>query len=182
MRSVAGLAAGLTLWLAGLPSVPPVAGADLPRQCAGYTIRLSEAEARQAGRSTRLDVLRGRTVVGTVSAWQIPDAQCTDVTGDDRPDLIVELFSGGAHCCATIQVFQLRPAFRRILDFAAGNAGGFSVERDRTGRPALLLDDGGLAYYGDLRIASEPAVTSWLTAQRDGVMKWRGRRAGSLTP
>lgn len=103
----------------------------------------------------------------TVTAWAIGGADCTDVTGDGRPELIVESYSGGAHCCSTIQVFQLQPALRRILNFEAGNAGGFSVRRGPRGRPALVLGDDGLAYYGDLCFACSPSYMP-LVACYDG--------------
>jgi len=37
-----------------------------------------------------------------------------DVTGRGHPDMIVSLFSGGAHCCTTHFVFELAPAFKLL--------------------------------------------------------------------
>jgi hypothetical protein len=41
-------------------------------------------------------------------------ANGTDVTGRGHPDMIVSLFSGGAHCCTSHLVFELAPAFRLL--------------------------------------------------------------------
>src|SRR3990172_7510843 len=133
------------------------AGADTPAQCAGHTIRLSETETRDAGPSSRLVVRRGQTVVKTLTGWRITEVRCVELTGDSTPELSVEWFSGGAHCCSTIQIFQLRPTVRELLPLYAGHTGGFTVQRDQGGRPALVLGDSGLAYYGDLCFACSPS-------------------------
>jgi hypothetical protein len=158
MRRSAALLLAVSVWATGLSSVPFAAGARAPAQCAGHTLRFL-AGNRTAGQSERLEIRRGRTVVETMAGWGwgIEDVRCNDLTGDATPELIVALYSGGAHCCTTIHVFQFQPTPRWILNFAAGNAGGFTIQRDSTGRPALILGDGGLAYYGDLCFACSPS-------------------------
>ena len=42
----------------------------------------------------------------------------TDVTGRGRPDMIVSVFTGGAHCCTTHYVFELAPAFTLLATLA----------------------------------------------------------------
>ena len=41
-------------------------------------------------------------------------ANGTDVTGRGRPDMIVSLFTGGAHCCTIHYVFELEPQFKLL--------------------------------------------------------------------
>ena len=41
-------------------------------------------------------------------------ANGADVTGRGHPDMIVSLFTGGAHCCTSHFVFELAPAFRLL--------------------------------------------------------------------
>ncbi len=41
-------------------------------------------------------------------------ANGTDVTGRGRPDMIVSLFTGGAHCCTVHYVFELEPQFKLL--------------------------------------------------------------------
>lgn len=156
MRIITALVSIVAILAAGAPAMQFAVASGVPANCAGHTIRLSEREKGAFERSARLEIRRRHAVVKTVTAWAIGEVDCTDLTGDGRPELIVESFSGGAHCCYTIQVFQLQPALRRILNFEAGNAGGFSVGQGAGGRPALVLGDDGLAYYGDLCFACSP--------------------------
>lgn len=157
MRRLVVLAFVIATWAVGTPTVSRAVGADTPAQCAGHTIRLSETETRDAGPSSRLVVRRGQAVVKTLTGWRITEVRCVELTGDGTPELSVEWHSGGAHCCSTIQIFQLQPTFRQILTFNAGHTMGFTVQRDRDGRPALVLGDSGLAYYGDLCFACSPS-------------------------
>lgn len=41
-------------------------------------------------------------------------ANGADVTGRGHPDMIVSLFTGGAHCCMTHEVFELAPEFKLL--------------------------------------------------------------------
>jgi len=167
VRTITALVFIVVVWTAGVPAMPFAVAAGVPAHCAGHTIRFSETETSILERSARLEIRRRQALVKTVTAWRITEVNCTDVTGDGRPELIVESFSGGLHCCSTIQIFQLQRFFPRILDFEAGNAGGFSIVRDLRGRPALVLGDDGLAYYGDLCFACSPSYMP-LVACHDG--------------
>lgn len=157
MRRLVVLVFVVATWAFGTPTMSRAAGADTPAQCAGHTIRLSEIETRDAAPSSRLMVRRGQAVIKTLTGSRITEVRCVELTGDGRPELSVEWYSGGAHCCSTIQIFQLQPTFREILTFNAGHTIGFTVQRDRSGRPALVLGDSGLAYYGDLCFACSPS-------------------------
>jgi hypothetical protein len=156
MQRTVALALVAAFVAVGRPALPLAAGAGPPAQCAGHTLRFVEGD-HAAGKEARLEIRRGQTVVQSVVGWIMGDVQCTDVTGDRSPELIVTLNSGGAHCCTTIHVLQFQPSARWILNFASGNAGGFSIERGPNGRPALVLGDDGLAYYGDLCFACSPS-------------------------
>jgi hypothetical protein len=79
-----------------------LAAPKLPSECAGYALRLSEAGQSADGRPSHLEIRRGSSAVKTISDWRIMAVVCTDVTGDGKPELIVESHSGGAHCCTTI--------------------------------------------------------------------------------
>jgi len=48
-------------------------------------------------------------------------ANGTDVTGRGHPDLIVSLFTGGAHCCTSHYLYELAPTVRRVARFYDGD-------------------------------------------------------------
>ena len=76
-----------------------------------------------------------------------------------RPNCSSTSYSGGAHCCETLRVWALElKAPRKILEYEAGNAGGFDVrDLDGDGRLELLLGDDSFAYFDDLSYALLPA-------------------------
>lgn len=47
-----------------------------------------------------------------------------DVTGEGNPDVIVERFTGGAHCCFSVIVYDVGAALTRVLESAESNCGG----------------------------------------------------------
>jgi hypothetical protein len=46
-------------------------------------------------------------------------ANGTDITGRGRPDMIVSLYTGGAHCCVMHYVFELEPDFKLLATLDA---------------------------------------------------------------
>lgn len=138
-------------------AAPPAFAVPAPlTACVGYALQLSEPVTSAVERYARITIKRDGRVMGTISGEAISGVDCVDVTGDRRPEVIVETWSGGAHCCSTMQVFLLQPSFRRILSYQAGSAAGFVARRAPGGRLGLVLGDDGLAYYDDLCFACSP--------------------------
>jgi hypothetical protein len=137
-------------------AVPPPSGADAaPRaSCGGYRLITSIQGAGALAERT-LAIYRARTLAKLEGRGEIETA-CVDLTGDTQPELIIQTYTGGAHCCFEIFVYQLQPKFQRLLRFEAGNAGGFKVQR-LGARIVLELGDDSFAYYGDLCYACSPA-------------------------
>jgi hypothetical protein len=133
--------------------------------CAGYTVRQYAVPA--SNEPERLMIQRGAQVLVTVTSAGEIEAKCTDVTGDSRADLIVQTYSGGAHCCFDIYVYQFAPTVRRVLNYEAGNAGGFEVRR-LGGRIVVELGDDSFAYYKDLCYACSPAYLPLAACFREG--------------
>jgi hypothetical protein len=156
MRLACTVACVLGLMSIAVQEHPTQSAPKFPSECAGYTLRLSEA-GQGVGATSDLEIRQGSRTVKTISDWRIMAVVCTDATGDGKPKLIVESHSGGMHCCTTIRVFLLQPSFRQILNYEAGNAGGFMVLRTPNGSPALALGDDSFAYYDDLCYACSPA-------------------------
>jgi hypothetical protein len=112
----------------------------------------------QSGHPTRLSIQKDGRLLQTISDWWVTRVECADLENDKTPELIVTTYSGGAHCCETLRVWTLEPkAPRRILEYEAGNAGGFEL-RDLDGNDwlELLLGDDSFAYFDDLSYAYSP--------------------------
>jgi hypothetical protein len=57
-----------------------------------------------------------------------------DVTGRGHPDMIVSLFTGGAHCCMSHYVFELEPAFKLLATLEDADDDLAHFERDAKDR------------------------------------------------
>jgi len=103
------------------------------------------------------DPLGFSSVVLIESAWQatirvemasaINNLTGSDLNADGYPDLVVETYSGGAHCCFGTQVFSLRPngaAF--ILQKPESNAGGTFEDLNADGVFEFITYDDSFAY------------------------------------
>jgi hypothetical protein len=114
--------------------------------------------AGESGRPTRLSIQRDGRLLQTVSDWWITRVDCVDLGNDKTLELLVASDSGGAHCCETLRMWSLEPkAPRKILEYEAGNAGGFELrDLDGSGRQELLLGDDSFAYFDDLSYAVAP--------------------------
>ena len=84
--------------------------------------------------------------VATDWALSIDEVSGTDLNGDGKPDLVVQGYSGGAHCCYTYRILGLTPGLPLIREihnqvpivFKTGDDG--KVELD-TGDYTLSLHD-----------------------------------------
>jgi hypothetical protein len=47
-----------------------------------------------------------------------------DITGDGTPDVVIETYSGGAHCCFSTVVYELGPVLFKALESPMSNCGG----------------------------------------------------------
>jgi hypothetical protein len=58
-------------------------------------------------------------------------ADGADLTGRGNPDMIVTSFSGGAHCCTDLLLFELKPKFQLLATLHLGNRdlGHFAKDR-----------------------------------------------------
>jgi hypothetical protein len=91
----------------------------------------------------------------------------TDVTGRGHPDMIVSLYTGGAHCCMFHYVFELEPAFRLLatLNDADDDLSHFSLLGDE-GQYYFVTADWTFAYWPG-SFASSPNHSVVLRFVRD---------------
>jgi hypothetical protein len=115
--------------------------------------------AASSGQPTRLSIQKNGRLLLTVSDWSVTRVDCTDLDADQTFELFVSTDSGGAHCCETLHAWVLdNKAPRKILEYPAGNAGGFVLrDLDGDGRMELLLGDDAFAYFSDLCYACSPS-------------------------
>jgi hypothetical protein len=90
-----------------------------------------------------------------------------NLTGSKEPEVVVELYSGGAHCCIELQVLERSGAGPDLLRRSFGNASVSIVDLDGDGRAELKTQDDRFAY----RFTSYAG--SWLPVQ---VLALDGRR------
>ena len=90
-----------------------------------------------------------------------------DLNGDRVPDVVVQAFSGGMHCCSQATVLSLGDSLRRlgVIDGADGDITFDDVDND--GVPEVKVGDFRFAYWRDYAFA-ETAVPDVLLAWREG--------------
>ena len=79
-----------------------------------------------------------------------------DVTGLGVPDLVVKEYSGGAHCCTSVDVFELGISFRKIATIETADCDEVNFQRQ---------NDGTYVFYG-----CDPAVKMYGTGNPDAAV------------
>lgn len=73
----------------------------------------------------------------------------TDITGAGKPNAIVSEWSGGAHCCFTMHVFEIGDQFKEIARIEAENSDrAHFVDLDHDGFFEFEGNDWAFAYWG----------------------------------
>lgn len=96
-----------------------------------------------------------------------PIAPGTDVTGDGTPDLVLLSFSGGAHCCFTLEVYTLGQSFAKIATVDGENSPPLLKERRGEAAYVVELADWTFAYWHAPFVES-PAPLVYLRWGQDG--------------
>ncbi len=76
-----------------------------------------------------------------------------DITGNKIPNLVISTWTGGAHCCRFLHVFELGKKFRKITTVEANSSSVRLVDLDNDGFPEIEFYDGAIDYiftsFGD---------------------------------
>ena len=86
-----------------------------------------------------------------------------DLDQDGEPEVVVDLYTGGAHCCVVSQIFRYRSArddYRPSRAFW-GNPGYGFADYDGDGRPELVTRDDRFAYAFTAYAASVSPIRIW---------------------
>jgi hypothetical protein len=79
--------------------------------------------------------------------FEVVPATGQDVNRAGAPELVLEAFSGGAHCCWTYYIVTLGATLQAV---ALENQTGVGFEQDSQGRYVLHTGDGSFDYFDDL--------------------------------
>jgi hypothetical protein len=71
--------------------------------------------------------------------------QVVDLDGDGEPEVLVDVYTGGAHCCAETQAFRFDGATYAPIALQWGNGGYELKDLDGDGRPELVGQDDAFA-------------------------------------
>lgn len=99
----------------------------------------------------------GEQVVRVEQAAQIASETGSDLTGEGNPDAVIQVYTGGAHCCSSTLVYDLGHEMRLVLESPLSNCGGSFRDLTGDGRPEFVTCDD-LFAYTYCSYAASPAV------------------------
>ena len=86
-----------------------------------------------------------------------------DLNGDGIPDVVVQEYTGGAHCCTTWHIFTLSNPLRQIAEFEAQHSDLFPfADVNNDGKLELVKFDWTFAYW-KASFADSPALRLYYT-------------------
>jgi hypothetical protein len=87
-------------------------------------------------------------------------ANGTDVTGRGQPDMVVSLYTGGAHCCSIHVVFELQPTFKLLATLNDSDDDMAHFERLADGHYYYVTGDWTFGYWPTCFACSPSAVVT----------------------
>ena len=69
-----------------------------------------------------------------------------DITGNGSPNLVVSNWTGGAHCCHFLQIFELGKDLKKLVAVEANSSSVLLVDLDHDGFPEIEFWDGAIDY------------------------------------
>ena len=128
--------------------VPDTYAIEEQRRIDGYTIRLWRNTADDGWGFDGIATIS----VGEGTLAQIEGASAIgahtgdDITGEGHPDVVIETYSGGAHCCFGTIVYDLGPNLTRVLESPQSNCGGHFEDLNGDGVLEFVTCDDLFAY------------------------------------
>lgn len=90
-----------------------------------------------------------------------------DATGDGRPDLVLQSFSGGAHCCYYTLIFERSPRLTLLAELSGGNSPVLFERLDEEPGLEAVVRDWTFAYW-NAGFADSPAPRVVLSLTEEG--------------
>lgn len=118
------------------------------RTIGNYVIRLWQNTARGASRFEDLVTISapGQRQVQVESVSQINPLTGKDITGEGNPDVVIDSYTGGAHCCFVTTVYDLGPTLLKVLETRESNCSGKFEDLDGDGALEFITCDDLFAY------------------------------------
>ena len=162
------LAVGLVLIVAGAAALGASAGVSRTDDGVVRAVVSGKSTGRLhfAGahlRIMRRGVVRLDVALKRLSSNELVDLLVRDLDRDGDPEVVVDIYTRGAHCCAQSLIYRFDAARRRYtLTFRDwGNAGYGRVDLDTDGRPELRSADDRFAYAFTSYAASADPIQIW---------------------
>ena len=82
------------------------------------------------------------------TACQVVDLTAQDLDGDREPEIILDVYSGGTHCCSTSLIYSYEPDHNhyRVINHYWGNGGYTLEDLNGDGAPEFNSRDDNFAY------------------------------------
>ncbi len=147
-----------------IPSPAPTAGAVSQFNCGGYTISQTMGLVLGTAQTVSVTITdpqgNAKTLTPgadqTVSFLQL---QCGDFTGAGAQNLLIESYTGGAHCCFVYNLLALASGYPSLFHWNAGNGGITRIALLRGHRPYEIVGtDDRFAYFDSLPFAASPVI------------------------
>jgi hypothetical protein len=81
------------------------------------------------------------------SADDLVKADIKDITGDGIPELVLDGYSGGAHCCSRNYIIELSNPLSVLLDLDTGDNGITFIDNDAGGPMSFKTQDSYFGYW-----------------------------------
>ena len=101
---------------------------------------------------TNLQIFKGGVLIYTNSSHSFYDpdekdaGSLTNITGNGIPNLVISEYSGGAHCCTTLHIYELGDEFREVDTIEAYDGGAVFTNLTGSTIPEVQMADWSYAY------------------------------------
>ena len=162
MRLLLALCCAVLLAVPAVPAVPAVASAASEQASSGQVqAKLSYTKHAFDFSTLRLTITRGgrQLFSGDPSAKGCPDTSCwpagigtrhslhvRDLDGDGEPEVVVDMYTGGAHCCEIARVYRFTGSGYKHATKSLGDPGYTLKDLDGDGRAEFVTADDRFAY------------------------------------
>lgn len=69
-----------------------------------------------------------------------------DITGNGLPNLVISNWTGGAHCCNLLHIFEMGKKLRKLVTVEANSSSVSLIDLDHDGFPEIEFWDGAIDY------------------------------------